>query len=1160
MKKALYKNLYRSIKNNKTRFFSILLIIAIGVGFFAGINATEPDMILSSDHYYKEAKLFDVRVTSPLGFSDKDMRTVKNLNQIETVQAGYTKDLFLTTKDGNTYTVRLHSYEEKSSELNKLQLVHGRLPKKQGEIVVEAGNYAPRGLEVGSTVKLSVPEGEKLSDSIKTNSLKVVGQVNSPFYISYERGQTTIGDGSINFFAYMNENDFTKNNIFELYIKTKNSGDLIAYSEAYQNNLKPIKKELMNIGRDTLVREKEKLEQNLNEGKQELEKNKRMVDREFREAEQKLQDAEQKIEDGENELAEKENKYKTELTAAKNKLETAEQQIKNGKSEYHKRLNQWKQGYSEYEKGATTLDAAKENLDRALTEIEKGETELNSGKAQLDKGKQQISLLQKIMQNLTVMKESFQSSPPKTVEEYVRFINNIELSEEIKQTFRKIPYSNKTIPIIVGTIDEVIDNVTNQLTSAESKYNEGNQAYEDNVKKLDEAKQNYNKHQAQYIAGIKRLTMTKQTLDATKKQLAEANRELTINETKIREGKSQLKKQETNLKQAIAEGENQLQKARAELATGKEKYKKEKADAEKEIRKSEQKLKNAEEKLTAIPDHWFVNGREANPGYTDYHDDARRIGEVAKVFPLFFFLVAALVCMTTMTRMVEEERGQIGTLKALGYGTSTILSKYFIYAIASSLTGAIIGLLVGFKLFPTAIMNAYGIMYNIPNRITAFHMNYTILSLIIALTTTTVATLVVTMGELRSMPSVLMQPRAPKPGKRIFLERIAPIWSKLSFSQKVAFRNIFRYKQRFLMTVLGIAGCTALLLTGFGLRDSINDILDKQFKDIFLYDGQVVFDTEKLADVQDINEVVKKEKEISASLPIVNVTVDTRSQDTNRSFETNLVVPQKTQSIGDFVNLHERKTGLQVTIPNNAAVITEKLATLLHVQVGDIIEFRTNENKTYDVKVGAIVENYLAHYIYMSPDYYETVTKKVPAYNTALFNIKDRSSLNDQAFKEKLMEQNSVLGVGLIKSMADDFKDTMDSLDFVVLILIISAGVLAVVVLYNLTNINITERIREIATIKVLGFRNHEVDLYVYRENIFLTIIGTLVGLILGVILHKYVIKTMEIETMMFGQTAHAMSYVWSILLTLLFTLIVNFTMHFKLQKVNMVESLKSIE
>ena len=775
----------------------------------------------------------------------------------------------------------------------------------------------------------------------------------------------------------------------------------------------------------------------------------------------------------------------------------------------------------------------------------------------LEDGKVQLAQLKQTVDALEILISDITNNPPENKAEYSAFIDRTPIPGHVKEQLKNLPYYKEHRAAITDEIAGIIKSLQTEESVIRKQIDEGIAAYEKGTAELQNIKRTYTKGREQFKFAERELQRAKEKLDRTKLQLDHALSEIKVHENKLAEANERLKKEEEKAEKEFNKARTNLSEAKVELAAEREKLEREKEKAFTKMEEAEDQITSALEQLNAMPEQWFVETRESVPGYSGYRDDAERIGEVAKIFPLFFFLVAALVCMTSMTRMIEEERGQIGILKALGYSTPKITANYLFYALVASLTGAVAGLAAGFHIFPSTIMNAYGIMYNIPVQISGFHMNYAVISLVLATLTTTMAALAVTVKELRSSPSVLLQPRAPKPGKRIWIEKIPPLWSRLSFSHKVTFRNIFRYKQRFFMTVLGIGGCTGLLITGFGLSDSINDILDRQFHDIFLYDGQIVLDPEK-TNAEDIKKIIASEKNISSYLPIVNMNANVSANGEQEFIETNLMIPEKTKSFDRFVHLHERRSKKAVKIPDEGAVISEKLARLLDCKAGDEIYVKINGGKTYPLKVHAVVENYLSHYIYVTPEYYEKVTGERPEYNSVFIKLKNKSKVDERAFKERLMEHESVLGAVLMQTVIDEFKDTLDNLNYVVFILIVSAGLLAVVVLYNVTNINITERIREIATIKVLGFRSREVDLYVYRENIILTIIGIMTGFLLGIVFHKYVIHTMEIDSMMFGQNVHFTSYIWSVLLTMLFTIVVNFLMHFKLKKIDMVESLKS--
>ncbi len=1083
-KKSFIADLVRSIYKSKARFISILAIITLGVGFFAGINAAEPDMILSADKYYKANNLSDFKIVSPLGFKPSDINSVKEVKGVEKVQEGYSKDLFITSKEGNTSTVKLFSYDKKeygdNEGLNRPVIIEGRLPESSGEIVVENGYNVPNEIKLGSMVTISLPNGEKLEDFLKTDTYTVVGIIDSPLYIDFERGQTNIGDGAIRYFAYISKEDFNMKEVSDLFISTSDSKRLTAYSKEYSSHIVPIENSFKAIGTEAMHRETKKLKDELNKGKEELNTNKEKAYKELKDGEQKLQSSEKEITEGEKELEDNEVKGNKELMDKKNQLTKAREELDKGKAQY----------------------------------LEKGKL-LDNAKVQLDALQKSIEGLKSIRQTLSTI------VPSMTEERFNKLIADIrvfsfELASSIENNFK---YDDANLYEKLST---AMDRTITQLEVTHAA-----------------AKKDYDLGLAQYKASAVLLSE---------------------NEKKIVDGNAALIEGEKHLKSSLENGRQRLADARIELDKGRLTYEKEKADALAKIKEAEDKIATSEKQLLDIPDKWFVTNRDGNPGYSGYGDDAKRIGAVAKVFPLFFFLVAALVCLTTMTRMIEEERVQIGTLKALGYSTLTISSKYLIYALLASLSGAMLGLSIGFKLFPTVIMNAYSMMYKIPERLTPFHANYALISILFAVFTTVSASLLAALNELRAVPAILMQPKAPKPGKRILLERIKPLWRKLSFSYKVTARNIFRYKRRFLMTIIGIAGCTALLVTGFGLRDSINAIMGKQFKEIFTYNGQLFLDTKKDEVSKDFNKILGSQKEIKAYTKTSNESVNVTNADSGRSYKANLMIPYDTNAFKSFFKLHDRKTKKNIELTSEGAVITEKLSQLLKVRVGDTIYYRDSDNRTYELKVSAIAENYLSHYIYLSPEYFEKVTHRAPVYNFAVFNVNNVNTIDEKVFKEELLNHEGVLGVMFTNTLVNKFNDTIKSLDYVVLILIISAGALAFVVLYNLTNINITERIREIATIKVLGFRDKEVSAYVYRENIILTVIGTLCGLLLGFILHRYVMDTMEIDTMMFGKEIHLISYLLSVVLTMAFSVLVNFFMYYKLRDVNMVESLKSID
>lgn len=1156
IRRSFLKNLFRSIWESKARFLSILAIIAIGVGFFAGINATEPDMIQSAKHYFEEANLADFQVVSPLGFRAKDIEEIKGLQWVDDVQAGYFNDLFLTTEQGNKEIVRLYSYsgEDKGQGVSKPSVKKGRMPKKPGEIAIDS---RANGIDLGSTITLSMPEDEQLDGVLNQEAYKVVGYVYSPTYIAYGRGQTNIGDGSIDFFAYVHEDHFTFERYTDVLIRTKESKELTPYTDVYDQHIQQGEEILEDLGKEILSEEKEEIKAEIEEAKEELAEEKEKFQEEISKAKNDLLEAEKDIEEAEKELIEKEKTIAKELEEASNQLRDAEKQLKDGKKVYEENHKEWEENNKVYEQGKADQVQAKQELNESKKELEEAEKRLKDEKAQLKEAEKEISLLETSLRNIEQLQVEFMKNPPTTQEEYVKMIEQAQLMiQEIEETLKTLPIENPEI--IVGAMQAISQETGVRVKKAKQEYEQGEKKYQKAIATIEEGWKTYEKGKAAFEVSIKELEAAEKKLMEGKHALEAAKKELEKSEQDLIEGRRELEQGEKDFHEEIKQAKKEIADGKQEIEDGWITLQEEEKEAEEEIHKAEEEIKEAEADYRDIRDEWMIQKRSDNPDYTAYGDDANRIGSVAKVFPFFFFLVAALVCLTTMTRMIEEERVQIGTMKALGYHTLAISSKYLFYALTSSVVGALIGLRIGFWLFPTAIMNAYGIMYTIPDRLTPYHIDYALISIGMALVTTVVAVLFAMVKELQSTPAALMRPKAPKPGKRIFLERITPLWSRFSFSQKVAFRNIFRYKQRFYMTILGIAGCTALLVTGFGLSDSIHDIIDKQFSEVSLYEGQIfIEDGENKAEFA--KEQLLKDERIASQMLAYSEAIDVSSSSVDHAYEANLLIPETKEEIYDFIVFRNRRSDENLSFPEEGAIITEKLAELLDVQEGDYIHYQDADHRSYEVLVESITENYLYHYIYLSPEYAKSMMDKPLFPNTLFFQLE--SSLEDQReLKEDLMRLDPVLNVLIVEELSNTVSDTLKSLDYVVLILILSAATLAFVVLYNLTNINITERIREIATIKVLGFFNHEVDVYVYRENVILTILGTLLGLVLGIALHRYVIVTMEIDSMMFGREVHGLSFLWSVILTFLFAFFVNFIMHFKLKKVDMVESLKSIE
>ena len=1098
-KKSLHKDIFRDIWRTKNRFFSILAIIAIGTGFFAGVKATCPDMKLTADRFFAEQRLMDIKVVSTLGLEEKDIEALRSVSGVKTVMPGHSLDV-LVEADGNQQVIKVYGVDAKKAEnrdegqLNLPEVVEGRLPMHAGECVVEA-SAAPKSFAIGSQIQLAPGDAEeKLTDTIKTETYTIVGRVKLPVYIAHDRGSSLIGNGKINSAIMIPFEDFKTDYYTEAYLTLTDAADLSAFSKAYEE----------------LVDQKIDAIETLGETRRQ-----ERYDEIVSEAEKKLRDAKKELADGQEEYDRQKKQFDDAMADAETQIDDAKKKLADGQKEYD-------DGAAEL---AKNRKAYEQSLPEAEAKLAASERKLADGEKELAAGKTQYAQAAALMAGLTdlVSRAGEGTFMPNEAD-----LALLQQAETLNADLAKL-----LTAYVTAQDAQMKQLLAPQVSTA-----------------LESAQSN--------------LATQKATLDASEKQLSAGRTELAAGKEELLDAKNQLDAAEKKLQDAKAElstGRTKLAKSEAELADQKSK-------GEKELRKAKQKLDDGREEIEQgekeLSDlkkpEWYVQGREANPGYSGYAEDADRVDAVAKVFPVFFILVAALVCLTTMTRMVEEQRTQIGTLKALGYGKGAIFSKYAVYAASASIIGSVLGIGIGMKLFPIVIYAAYNILYDLPKLVAPYRWDYAALCTLTAILCTTLSALAVCYKELISQPAQLMRPRAPKSGKRVLLERIPFIWKRLNFTKKATIRNLLRYKKRVLMTVVGIAGCTALMLTGFALKDSISRIVSIQFGDIFVYDAMMRFDdTITTKAEQAVADKLTSDGRITESMKVLQKTTDVTRD--GKSQETYLFIPEHAEQIGTYIRLQERKTKTPIKIEQEGAVINEKLAKLLGgVKPGDEVELKKADGGRAKAKVTAITENYAFNYLYLTPGYYEKIIGEAPDYNSFVFNLKEDTSASHEALSKDLLEDEAILGVSYNADIGKDFGDVISSLNYIVLVLIISAGALAFVVLYNLTNINVNERLRELATLKVLGFYNKEVDAYIYKENIISTLISIAVGLVGGIFLHQFVVQTAEVDMVMFVPDIGLVSYLLAAAFTLAFTLIVNFILHFKLKKIDMVESLKSIE
>jgi len=1041
--RAYKKSITREILSSKARFASILVIILLGVAFFSGIKSSGPDMNKAVNELYKNQNLMDSKIVSTLGLTDKDLDLLKNNDKILDYYATHTIDENLENINS---VVRFIEYD-KNNDINKFIVVEGRLPQNSGEIALDEKVLKNnKNLKIGDTY--TIESDKDTMKSFKKKSFKIVGIVKSPMYMEREsRGTTTVGKGSIDYFAVVNKNDISMDVYTDIYVRFKNVQNLDAYSDEYKNLMEKNNKYLENL----------------------------YSNREINRVKEIKAEAQKELDEAYAEITENENK----LLSAQKEIDSGKNKLQQGKKQYEQGLKSYE---NEIKAGELELSNGKKELEKAQKELDKQRETLNDGKEKLIEAK---TLLDNTKQALLV-----QGIDPE---------QNIENIEDNTGTI---------IPLV-------------------AQYQQGKKQYEEQLAAL-----NYGEAK----------------LQEGQKQLENAKAEISKGEKELEEGKIKGKLDLAKAKKELETAQKNIDNGEAEIKENTQKL----LDAKEEI-------KNEQDKINSIEGKYYFFDRTDNIGYSGLKDSINSLDNIASVFPVFFFLIAVLICLTTMTRMVEENRGEIGTLKALGYNDFEIARKFVVYASLASIIGSVIGILIGCNIIPQIINTSYGSLYNLPSLTIYYYPSYVIQSILISILCTVGAALYVLRVELKSTPSNLMKAKAPKIGKKILLERITPLWKRLNFNQKVTFRNIFRYKQRMIMTVFGIAGCMAMLVTGYGLQDSNNGMLEKQFNKLWKYEAMVIFNGDTTSEeINNYNNTLKNLKGYQDNLKVHQETVTFSKEGMNKQSVT-LYVAKDKNKINDYILLNDRKSGKEYKISNNGVIITEKLAKLLDAKVGDTITLKDEENNPYKVKVDNICENYFAHYMYMSPSYYEKTFNKKPEYNMEFLNF-DTNKINKEEVSNKIMDCDNIINVTLMSDIKKSTEESSANLDMIMLVIIIASGCLAFVVLYNLNNVNVSERIRELSTIKVLGFYDNEVTMYILRENIILTLLGVLTGTFLGKLLHAFILYTSETDNIMMYPEISIKGYLMSSLITIFFSMIVMVMMHIKLKKVDMIDALKSNE
>lgn len=1217
MTKAQWTDFIRAIIKSKGRYISLIFIVALGTAFFTGVRSAEPDMIASADKYYDETSLMDVRILGTLGLTEDDLAAISDTNGILHAEGGRSTEVLAVAED-DQLVVNVMSH---SDTLNQMTVKQGRMPETAEECFLDAGIMSAGGYEIGDTIVLTNEDGE-VPDDLTGDSYTIVGSGTWSWYLSWTRGSASIGDGSLDGFMVVSEEAFDMDYYTVIYATVQDVKNLNSFSDAYEEAVDLVTERIEEIAGDRCsIRYSqiyEDAQQVINDAKQEIADG----EQELLDAEQTLKDAEAEYAEGMQDYQDGKVAYEDGLLAyqrGKDKLEQAKKDLEAGKSEYQSGLAAFNDAKKTLEESKQELNSKKQELEEKSAEVAAAEAEYAEAKALVDEAQ---ALLNSKEQELAAAEAEYEASRATYDEKKAELdaakvalddgwqqVNDGEaqinsLMSQLEQLGDAFGTDNELYQALYAELESTkaqleqeraglvekqaqYDAAAAEMEAARVKLNsaagtldenraaleEAKAELEPNLKQLEQVRRQLDSANAQLAEGKAAIADAQQqiadgekTLNSKAQELADAKKSIQEGEREYNEGIKELQDSQNRLNNSRAElqqAEKDLADARQEISDGWTEYAEEAEKANQRLEEARQEVADGEEELAKLEEgQWYVLGRDSIQTSVEYGLDAERVGAIGDVLPVIFFLVAALVSLTTMTRMVEEERTLIGTMKALGYGKFSIAAKYILYAFSATLIGGILGVIIGSKFLPYVIMVAYGMLYsNVQYTLLPLHWELSFTAIGLAMLCTVGAAFLACYKEMLSTPAALMRPPVPKQGKRVFLEYFPGIWKRLNFSMKATVRNLVRYKKRFFMTVFGIGGCMAILLACFGLRDSISVIAKKQYTDIWTYSAFCGIDDDFSVEEQKelLDTVLQEQTGVVSGMYGRKISVDVSSDLADKTIY--LYVVESADGMQTYLNMHDRETQKPLALTDEGVILTEKLANTLGVGPGDTFSLHVSSSEKKDVTVLALTENYTSHCVYMTAGLYETVYEEAPKFNILFLEFtEDLKYAQQQELASYLIGHDTVTSVTLVADQLDSLNDMVGSLNMVVWVLIIAAGLLAFVVLFNLNNINISERRRELATLKVLGFFDNEVAMYVYRENIILTILGILAGLFLGAWLHQYLVATIEVDLIMFGRAIEPLSYLWSILLTALFAVLVNITMYYKLQEIDMIESLKSVE
>jgi putative ABC transport system permease protein len=1200
--KALVKDTYREILRSRERFVSILLITFLSVGFFVGVKATAPSMRATAENYFNSAALMDLEIISTVGFDDGDVEAVRALDGVVSVMPSYSADLIVLEEAGSSVArVAALPADYEQDTLNKINLVSGRYPENPGECIASAFRLDDTEVAVGDVIRFSETTGTTATDTIVSGTnYTVVGLIESPQYISYSYGTSSIGNGIISYYIMLPAAEFKYTRYTELYVMLDRAAGVSAFDDRYEAGILQASVQIGDIGRVRYDLFLESIQTQLSDAEDELDEQKSSADQKLADAKLELDTAQEELEQSEADIAAGWTDYDEAVIETDAQFKKAEADLAAGRAQIAEGEAQLAAGQSKYDAGEAELQEAREQLDYGWTEYRAGEAEYqqseqkyNDGLAQYEQAKKEYEQAKSAYDTASeavVMAEAALNGEEVDQEEAQR------LYEQALAALEAYENSEGADPEMVAQLQAQVQAAAERMANAEDQDAQAREELENAKVQLAEYEAQLEEAEAQLNEAEQQLADARIQLDEAKAQLDAAYEELQSGEAEYAAGKAELDKANAELQ----ENRKNLNKAKADLNAGEKEYAKQRSSALAQLAEAKAKLEDAEKQLAAgqkeyddgyaeylgglaeaqssISDgynriqnirnmfndvesgKWYAFTRDdIIQSYAGFNEDSERIDAIAAIFPVFFLMVAALVCLTTMSRMIDEQRIQIGTYKALGYSSAQIAGKYMVYSAIACIIGSVLGQVICIQILPRVIIGAYSALYRLPDIEIKIPWSMSVLSVLVALICTVLVAWYSCHKELKLATASLMRPKMPRSGRQIALERWKKLWSAMSFSQKITARNLFRYKLRLLMTVLGISGCMALIVAGFGMHDGVNPIVSKQYGEINRY--KIMFTLSKDLTRDEANALTEQfasDDRLNGEMfsKILSVGVEDNGEDIHNVF---VLAPKDASQIDHLLTLRDPKNGSALQLDDEGVILTDKLAELLGIDAGDTVTFSVNEQQ-YTLPVAAVTENYIYHYIYMSSALYEKTFDTDIMFNTIACAASENMT-NFEAFASDWLSRiGSVLSIVNIDSARKSFEETINSINIIILVMLIAAGALAFVVVYNLTNINISERTREIATIKVLGFKHSETNMYIFRENFVMGAVGIVLGGVIGYFLAQFMLRTVEVDMVKFVKDIEATSYLYAVLLTAFYIVMVNLMMTKRMKDISMVESLKAIE